>query len=243
MPVHQLRELAEVVKPRTLLAAAMLVRQTAVGAAPNRARALARYGAMAGSYELRTTSGDAWRRDLVKRLAPRRGETILDVGCGTGRNFAQILERIGPEGRLIGLEQSPEMLAQARARVERHGWTNVELVCVGAEEAAIPANADAALLCAVHDVMRSPVALANVLRHLREGGRIVAGGPKWARWRQSGAVSLNLSTWRLNRDCVSTFEGFQRPWSHLADLVPDLRVDDVYFGAGYIATGSPMPRA
>jgi SAM-dependent methyltransferase len=182
MPVHHLRELAAIVKPRTLLAAALVVRQTAAGAAPNRARALARYGAMASSYELRTTSGDVWRRDLVKKLAPRRGETVLDVGCGTGRNFTQIQERIGPEGRIIGLEQSPEMLAQARARVLRHGWTNVELVCAGAEEAEIAATADAALLCAVHDVMRSPAALANVLRHVRDDGRVIAGGPKWTGW-------------------------------------------------------------
>jgi SAM-dependent methyltransferase len=241
IPVHHLRELAAIVKPRSLLAAAVVVRQTAAGAAPDRARALARYGAMAPSYELRTTSGDVWRRDLVTRLAPRRGETILDVGCGTGRNFTQIQQRIGPEGRIIGLEQSPEMLAQARARVLQNGWTNVELVCAGAEDAVITVTADAALLCAVHDVMRSPAALANVLLHVREGGRVIAGGPKWTGWRRRGAVSLNLSTWRLNRECVTTFEGFQRPWSHLSELVPELRVEEVYFGAGYIACGVAMP--
>ena len=36
-------------------------------------------------------------------------------------------------GRLIGIEQSPEMLAQAHALVQRRGWTNVELVCASAE--------------------------------------------------------------------------------------------------------------
>jgi SAM-dependent methyltransferase len=174
----------------------------------------------------------------VASLAPRPREVILDVGCGTGRNFEQIQEQIGPGGRLIGIEQSPQMLAQAHARVQRRGWTNVELVCASAETAAIPRTADAALLCAVHDVMRSPAALANILRHVREGGRIVAGGAKWAPWRRSGAVSLNLSTWRLNRDCVTTFEGFQRPWSRLAGLVPDLHVEEIYFGGGYIASAT-----
>jgi SAM-dependent methyltransferase len=241
MQVNHLRRLADIAIPRTLRSVVETVRQTAGGAEPDRARALARYGAMASSYEQRTASGDLWRRDLVTRLAPLRGETILDVGCGTGRNFTQIQQRIGPEGRIIGLEQCPEMLAQARARVLRHGWTNVELVCAGAEEAAIAQAADAALLCAVHDVMRSPAALANVLWHLRDGGRVIAGGPKWTGWRQPGAISLNLSTWRLNRECVTTFEGFQSPWSRLADLVPDLRVEEVYLGAGYVACGHVMP--
>jgi ubiquinone/menaquinone biosynthesis C-methylase UbiE len=189
---------------------------------------------MASSYELRTLSGDQWRRELVARLAPRPGEVVLDVGCGTGRNFEQIQQRIGPGGRLIGIEPSPEMLARAHALVQRRGWTNVELVLAGAEEAAIPDTADAALFCAVHDVMRSPAALANVLRHVRAGGRIAAGGPKWEPWRPA-AVSRNLETWRLNRQCVSTFEGFQSPWSHLAHLVPELLVEDVYVGGGYVA--------
>jgi demethylmenaquinone methyltransferase/2-methoxy-6-polyprenyl-1,4-benzoquinol methylase len=193
---------------------------------------------MATSYELRTAGGDQGRREVVASLAPRRGETILDVGCGTGRNFEQIQQRIGPGGRLIGIEQSREMLAQAHALVRRRGWTNVELVCAGAEEAAITPTADAALLCAVHDVMRSPAALANVLRHVREGGRIVAGGPKWVPWRGPRAVSLNLSTWRLNRNCVTTFEGFQRPWSRLAGLLPDLDVEEAYSGGGYIASAT-----
>jgi SAM-dependent methyltransferase len=238
MLTYHLEQLLGTAKPRTLLAAAMTVRQVVAGAAPDRIRALRHYGAMADSYELRTASGDQWRTDLVASLAPRRGEVILDVGCGTGRNFEQILRRIGPDGRLIGIEQSPEMLARARALVQRRGWTNVELVHAGAEDVALPATADAALLCAVHDVMRSPAALANVLRHVRDGGRIVAGGAKWAPWRTRGAVSLNLSTWRLNRECVSTFEGFQQPWSRLAGLIPHLRVDELFYGGGYVASAT-----
>ncbi|MDX6701543.1 MAG: hypothetical protein QOF26_1769 [Baekduia sp.] len=243
MPNRVLQPLLHGAKPRTLLAAATTVRQAVVGAAPDRDRALAHYGAMADNYELRTVSGDQWRRQLVVSLAPQPGEVVLDVGCGTGRNFEHIQQRIGPSGRLIGIEQSPEMLAQARALVERWGWTNVDLVCAGAEEAAIPATVDAALFCAVHDVMRSPAALVNVLQHVREGGRIVAGGAKWAPWRQSGAISLNLSTWKLNRECVSTFEGFRRPWSHLEAIVPGLNVEEMWFGGGYLASATRSPSA
>jgi hypothetical protein len=54
-------------------------------------------------------------------------------------------------------------------------------------------------------------------------------------------VSLNLSTWRLNRDCVSTFEGFRRPWSHLAELVPDLAAEEMYSGGGYVASARRGP--
>jgi hypothetical protein len=43
----------------------------------------------------------------------------------------------------------------------------------------------------------------------------------------------------MNRDYVTTLEGFDRPWSRLAELVPGLQVEEVYFGGGYIAWGRP----
>jgi hypothetical protein len=57
-------------------------------------------------------------------------------------------------------------------------------------------------------------------------------------WHRPGAISLNLSTWQLNRGCVSTFEGFQEPWSRLAELVPELHVEERYLGGGYIASAT-----
>lgn len=211
--------------------------------APDRKRSLTRYAALAETYERRTATGDYYRRQAVARLAPSSGEVILDVGCGTGRNFAAIEDAIGPSGRLIGVELNPRMLDQARARVERYGWTNVELVQADAAEADIPAIADGILLCAVHDVMRSPTGLANVVDHLRARARIVAGGPKWASWPGSGALAMNFRTWRMNRECVTTFEGFRRPWSHLELLVDNFVVDEVFHGGGYVAYGIRPPKA
>jgi len=130
------------------------------------------------------------------------------------------------------------MLLRARRRAERHGWTNITLIETATEDAAIPAFADAALLCATHDILRSPRALEHVLRHVRPRGQIVAGGPKLVpRWRPD-RIPTDLFTFQANRDYVTTFEGFDRPWSHLGRLIPDLKVRDVLFGAGYIATGT-----
>jgi hypothetical protein len=54
---------------------------------------------------------------------------------------------------------------------------------------------------------------------------------------------MNLKTWQMNRGCVTTFEGFGRPWSHLQRLVDNLVVDEVFGGGGYIACGSrPLRR-
>ncbi|MBA2638043.1 MAG: methyltransferase domain-containing protein [Solirubrobacterales bacterium] len=217
---------------------APLVGQVVPGGPPDPLLALERYGPLADAYDTATASGAPYRRQTVEALALLPGETVLEVGCGTGLNFASIELCIGSGGRLIGVDPSPEMLERAGARVREHGWQNVLLFQATAQDARLPAPADAALLCGVHDVLRSPTALANVLRHVRAGGRIVAGGPKWAPWRQPGSIAVNLATWIMNRDYVTTFEGFDRPWSNLAAMVPDLHVEAISFGTGYIAHGT-----
>jgi ubiquinone/menaquinone biosynthesis C-methylase UbiE len=205
---------------------------------PDGHRSIELYRAVADRYDRRTAFAEPFRRHAVERLAPAEGEVVLDVGCGTGLNFAGLIERVGAEGRLVGIDHSPEMLERARERVREQGWGNVTLLEAPAEHAEPAVEVDAALLCATHDILRSPPALKNVLRHVKDGGRIVAAGPKWAPWWRPDAASLDLCTWQINQDYVTTFEGFGRPCSHLAELVPDLEVEEMFFGAGYLAAGT-----
>ena len=212
-----------------------------VAGAPDRALALARYRDVADRYDALTATGDPYRRRAVAALGLRPGETVIDVGCGTGLNFAALRAAVGPRGRLIGIEQCPEMLARAEER-SRAAGSGATLVEATAEDACAPVRADAALLCGTHDIVRSEGALRNVLRQVRPGGRVVAGGAKWAPWWRPGGAALNLWTWQVNRPYVTTFEGFDRPWSLLADLVPDLEVTEICFGAGYLAAGTRTTR-
>lgn len=69
-----------------------------------------------------------YRLLAIKKLSLQRGNCVIELGCGTGLNFPFIMERIGPEGRLIGVDLTPGMLEIARVRVERSGWKNVELI-------------------------------------------------------------------------------------------------------------------
>jgi ubiquinone/menaquinone biosynthesis C-methylase UbiE len=71
---------------------------------------------------------DRYRRQAVDAMNVGQGDTVLEIGCGTGLNFPHIQERIASDGRLIALDYTPAMLDQAKRRVETHGWPNVEFV-------------------------------------------------------------------------------------------------------------------
>jgi ubiquinone/menaquinone biosynthesis C-methylase UbiE len=165
-----------------------------------------------------------FRQQCFTRLALKPGETVLDVGCGTGFSFADLKGGVGAEGRIIGIEQSPEQVAGARALIERSGWQNITLINSAAEDATIPVTADAALFSFTHDIMRTPRSVEHGVRSLKPGARIVAIGMKWAPWL---ALDVNWRTWRGARNFITIFEGFGRPWSHLERLVSSIEVDSL----------------
>ena len=192
------------------------------------------YGERARSYERDTEAFQPYRRAVVEALPLRSGQVVLDVGCGTGLCCGLLRDKVGPEGGVVGIEESPEMAAVAREHIACEGWDNVTVVQAQAEDAEIGLTADAALFCAVHDILQSPDALRNVLTRLRPGAWVAAGGGKWA---APVMVALNSMVGMLHAPYVRDFSGFDRPWRQLERLVEDVRVEELAFGSGYVMTG------
>jgi len=190
-------------------------------------------------YDRRTSAFEAYRRRLVDLLPLRRGDVVLDVGCGTGLCFEQVRGRVGEQGVIVGVDASREMLAVAARRVADRGWRHVLLVQAPIEEAELPVVADHALFCATHDVLQSGPALDNVLAHVRDGGTVAAAGGKWA---PAWALALNAGILALHAPFVRDFTGFDRPWRHLAPRLNRMRVQEVAMGGGYLASGTVPPR-
>ena len=201
---------------------------------PDRAAALAQYRRRAGVYDLELALFEPIRRQAIARLALQRGDTVLDVGCGTGLSLALLREGVGARGRIIGIEQSPEMIEKARERVVQNRWRNVTLLCSPVEAVDIPGRANAALFHFTHDILRRPAAIDNVVRCLVPKARVVACGLKWAR---AWAAPANLLVLPAALRSMTSLEGLHEPWSRLAERTGPLEVETMLLGAVYIASG------
>jgi ubiquinone/menaquinone biosynthesis C-methylase UbiE len=127
------------------------------------------------------------RRDILRRralvhdaLAAEPGERVLDAGCGPGFYVAEILERVGASGSVVGVDASAPMLAVAAKRCEGNG--NVEFH--EGDVTALPvgdADFDRVLSVQVLEYVADiPAALGELFRVLRPGGRVVIWDVDWS---------------------------------------------------------------
>ena len=169
------------------------------------------------------------RRKTVEALRLRRGDAVLEVGCGSGRNFALLERAIGPGGALYGVDLSPGMLSRARTLCWRRGWLNAHLAECDAAAFVAPTPIRAALFCFAYSTMRDRRdILRAVWEQLEPGGRLVVtdialreGWPR--RWLDA------TSAWVSDRTLLGNPS--TAPWRDLARLpgAPSVEIQRISF--------------
>ena len=194
---------------------------------------LAHYRALAPRYDFFTRRIDCIRARAIEALDLRRGDTVVDAGCGTGWCVLRLLERVGEEGRVVGFDPSPHMLGVARERLNGHA-AHVELLDASAQAVRMPAATKAILFSYTHDLIRSREALDNVLGQVKRGTRVVATGTKLLTpW----LFPANWFVRYRHRDYITNMESMEAPWSLLAAYLEDFTVVAAPMRQHYIAAG------
>ncbi len=116
---------------------------------------------------------------LVELADLQPGESVLDVGAGRGATLIPAAQRVGPNGRVLGVDLSQEMVALLSGDVERLGVVNASVRRMNAEALEVgAASFDVTLSSFVLHLLPHPeTAVAELWRVLRPGGRVGASAP------------------------------------------------------------------
>ncbi len=183
----------------------------------------------------------AQRLRAVQALGLRPGDSVVEIACGTGLNFSLIEQVIGPDGRIVGVDLTDAMLAQAQHRIETNGWSNISLVQADAAEFDFPTEVDGILSTyAMSHVPECGDVIAHGAAALSRGGRWVVldlkapdNAPRWlaqfgiALARPFGAIDQWIA--RLPWETIR---------AAMQDRLDDLSWTELVFGTAFLAAGS-----
>jgi ubiquinone/menaquinone biosynthesis C-methylase UbiE len=188
----------------------------------------------------------AQRLRAVQALNLRPGDSVVDIACGTGLNFRLIEEMIGPDGRIVGVDLTDAMLAQAHQRIEKNGWSNVSLVQADAADFDFPAEVDAILSTyALSQVPECAEVIAHGAASLSEDGhwvvldlKVPTYTPRWLAGLGAAALRpfASIDEWVMRRPWEAIHAAMQ------ADLV-DLSWTELFFGTAFLVAGCRGPEA
>lgn len=201
------------------------------------------YDSVAGSYDLansfyRLVGARRLARRGIAELGLRPGDTVVDLGCGTGVNLPELAAAVAPGGRVIGVDLSEEMLARARRRVDREDVI-IDLVAGDVREVALPPADGVVSTFALEMVPEHDVVMERAVAALRDGGRIAVLGlqdpPGWPEPLVKLAIWLNapFGTTSAYRDI--------HPRESLRQHATEVLHETAMSGAIYLSVGQPDP--
>jgi ubiquinone/menaquinone biosynthesis C-methylase UbiE len=200
------------------------------------------YDRVAPFYDLATkpygwVGADRLVNHAVAELRLRPGDTVVDLGTGTGRNLAALAALVGPTGRVIGVDVSPGMLQRARRKTTKACLGQVELVETDMAGYEPPVDAGAVLSTyAIEMLPDYDEVIARLAMTIRPGGRIAVTGlrdpARWPEW----AIRLGSA---LNRMFgVADAYRSHHPWEAIEAHTSDTIYEEAMAGAVYLAAGT-----
>ncbi len=200
-----------------------------------------RYNLTANLYYLLGFRENAYRKQAIRALCLEPGDTVVELCCGTGLNFAGLERAVGPRGRVIGVDLTEPMLAQARLRAERNRWTNVELVHADVGAYAPPDGLGGMLSTfAITLVPEYERIIAGAAHALAPGKRLVILDFK--KPERAPRAVVRFGVWLTRAFGVTEDLAERHPWETVARHFEAVTIRELYLGFAYVVSGQAPAR-
>lgn len=200
------------------------------------------YDRVAPFYDLLTahyrwSGADRIADEAIRQLHLRPGDTVVELGTGTGRNLGALSSAVGPGGHVVGVDLSPEMLQRAATRIADHRLANVELVESDIASYQPPPEATAVIATyAIEMLPNYDDVIARFVNQMPNEGRIALVGlrdpDKWPEWLIRIGSAINRP-FGVSKDYRS-----HRPWEAIQHHTTDTTYTEAFAGAVYLAAGT-----
>ena len=183
---------------------------------------------------------------LIERAAPRPGEKVLDIGCGTGATSRAFLKQVAPHGEICAVDISPPLIEQARAQAQNHSINSRYVLADAQNDDLVGAPFDLVISRFGAMFFSDPVAaFSNIKRHMRPRGRVSlvgwakAKGNPWFEAPQTAAIE-RLGTMEGSDPNAPGPLGFQNV-DHVTGLLRKAGLKDVIGDTALIELHYPGP--
>jgi demethylmenaquinone methyltransferase/2-methoxy-6-polyprenyl-1,4-benzoquinol methylase len=167
---------------------------------------------------------------------------VVDLCCGAGHNFPYVLAAVGPEGKLIGVDLSENMLARARERVAAQGWNNVTLMLGDASDLGflLPDSVEVILCSLALSIIPDRVAaLKSIKRCLKRNGRLaVIEWKPFSGWRRVMNPLIYISMLPLPNTNRAIFRRASESAELVRQVFPKVSYQEYYGGSLYVVIAS-----
>lgn len=177
-----------------------------------------------------------YRRLAIQALDPAPGHTIVEIGCGTGMNFPLLQAKVGPTGKILGVDISEAMLERAKKRIDEAGWKNVDLVLASAADYRFPERVDGILATGV--LTYEP----DYDKVIERGTKALITGRRWVVFDYKMPTGwfrhlVPLFVWIFSSFGISMELVERAPWQSIKRHLRNPRIEEFYFGLLFIASG------
>ncbi len=176
------------------------------------------------------------RQKAVELLDLKPGDRVIDAGCGSGGSFPYLVNAVGTNGEVVGVEISPESKAAADRRIKINAWQNVRVIESDARTLRLKEDFDGLLMFAAADIYASEDALRAILPHMKTGARIAFFGAKLSK-SGAGRILNPILSILFKLSFSSTPPPNFEPWETVATYLEGVEIKEYFGGSMFLGSG------